>query len=140
MATSKTPFSDAERAALRERAREATAAAAGTSDGCAEVLAKIAEMAEPDRTLAGRFHALVQAAAPALAPRLWYGMPAYAKEGKVLCFFQAAAKFKTRYATLGFSDVARLDDGALWPTAFAVADWTDAVEARVRALVQQAAG
>jgi hypothetical protein len=103
------------------------------------VLAKIAEMAEPDRTMGQRLHALIKANAPSLSPRLWYGMPAYAKDGKVLCFFQSAEKFKTRYATLGFSDTADLDDGAMWPVAFALKDLTAAGEAKIGALVKKAA-
>jgi uncharacterized protein YdhG (YjbR/CyaY superfamily) len=108
------------------------------SDGAAEVLANIAEMPEPDRTLAERIHAIVTDNAPALAPRLWYGMPAYAKDGKVVCFFQSAAKFKTRYATLGFQHDANLDDGVMWPVAFAVTGLTAAEEARVAELVKRA--
>ena len=102
------------------------------------MLAKIAEMPEPDRALGERLHAIVKASAPALAPRLWYGMPAYAKDGKVVCFFQSAQKFKTRYATFGFSDKANLDDGAMWPTAFALTELTAADEARIGALVKKA--
>ena len=104
------------------------------------MLAKIAEMPEPDRVMAERLHAIIKASAPALAPRTWYGMPAYAKDGKVVCFFQSAQKFKTRYATLGFSDKANLDDGAMWPTAFALTELTAAEEAKIRALVKKAAG
>jgi uncharacterized protein YdhG (YjbR/CyaY superfamily) len=102
------------------------------------VLAKIAEMPEPDRAMAGRLHTIIKASAPALVPRLWYGMPAYAKDGKVVCFFQSAQKFKTRYATLGFSDQANLDDGAMWPTYFALTELTAAEEARIGALVKRA--
>lgn len=136
-------FTADERAAMRERARElkAEARAAKTrADGEHDVQARIAEMADADRALAERLHGLIAAEAPALVPRTWYGMPAYARDGQVVCFFQAAAKFSTRYATLGFSDAARLDDGDLWPTAFALAAWTPAVEARVAALVRAAAG
>src|SRR5438876_8315532 len=117
-------FTDEERAAMKERAQELKAAArrgphADKADGESDVLAKIAEMQEPDRAMAERLHAIIKASAPALWPRTWYGMPAYAKEGKVVCFFQPAQKFKTRYATLGFSDAANLDEGAMWPVAFA---------------------
>jgi uncharacterized protein YdhG (YjbR/CyaY superfamily) len=133
-------FTDEERAAMKERSREARAAArGGKADGESEVLAKIAAMGEPDRAMATRLHALVKASAPALAPRTWYGMPAYAKDGKVVCFFQPAGKFRTRYATFGFSDKARLDEGAMWPTAFALTALTAADEARVAALVKKAA-
>jgi hypothetical protein len=136
-------FTDEERAAVRERARELKAAArrgprAGKADGESEVLAKIAEMPEPDRALAERLHALIKASAPALSPRTWYGMPAYAKDGHVVCFFQSAQKFNTRYATLGFSDQANLDDGAMWPVAFALKELTAADEARIGALVKKA--
>jgi uncharacterized protein YdhG (YjbR/CyaY superfamily) len=126
-------FTAEERAAMRERAKELKAAG-GESD----VLAKIAEMPKSDRAMAERLHAIVKASAPALSPRTWYGMPAYAKDGKVVCFFQSAQKFKTRYATLGFSDKANLDDGAMWPTAFALKELTAAEEARISALVKQA--
>lgn len=128
---------------MRERVKEQRAEAqrAGkAADPDAEVRAKIAELTGEDRDLAERVHAAVRAAAPQLTPKLWYGMPAYARQGKVVCFFQAAGKFKARYATLGFGDAAALDDGAMWPTAFALRGWTDAVEERVRALVRQAAG
>jgi uncharacterized protein YdhG (YjbR/CyaY superfamily) len=136
-------FTDEERAAMREHAQELKEAArrgsrAGKADGESEVLAKIAEMPEPDRTLAERLHAIVKAGAPALAPKLWYGMPAYAKDGKVVCFFQSARKFKTRYATLGFMHEANLDDGAMWPTAFALKELTGAEETRIGALVKKA--
>ena len=135
-------FTDEERAAMKERAQELKAARRGpraaTADGESEVLAKIAEMQEPDRAMAGRLHALIKASAPELAPRTWYGMPAYAKDGNVVCFFQPAQKFKTRYATLGFSDKANLDDGALWPTTYALATLTAASEAQIRTLVKQA--
>jgi hypothetical protein len=128
-------FTDEERAAMRERVREAKA---DKADGESDVLAKIAEMAEPDRVMAERLHALIKASAPALSPRTWYGMPAYAKDGKVVCFFQTAEKFKTRYATLGFSDKANLDEGAMWPTSLALKKLTAAEEKRIRALVKQA--
>lgn len=139
--TGKAPkgFTDEERAAMRERAQEQKAAArAGKADGESAVLAKIAEMPEPDRTLAERLHALIKASAPALSPRTWYGMPAYAKDGEVVCFFQSAWKFKTRYATFGFSDKANLDEGDMWPTAFALKELTAAEEARIGALVKKA--
>jgi uncharacterized protein YdhG (YjbR/CyaY superfamily) len=126
-------FTAEERAAMRERAQELKAAG-----GENEVLAKIAEMPEPDRAMAERLHAVVKASAPALSPRTWYGMPAYAKDGKVVCFFQSAQKFKTRYATFGFSDKANLDEGAMWPTAFALKKLTAAEEARIGALVKKA--
>ena len=128
-------FTDEERDAMKERAREQK-----SGDGEDAVLAKIAEMREPDRAMAERLHAIVRASAPALFPRLWYGMPAYARDGKVVCFFQSAQKFKTRYATLGFSDAAQLDDGALWPVAYALKELTAAEEARIGALVKQAVG
>ncbi len=136
-------FTDEERAAMREHAQEQKAAArrgprAGKADGESDVRAKIAEMREPDRALAERLHALIIASAPALAPRTWYGMPAYAKDGQVVCFFQSAQKFNTRYATLGFSDKANLDDGAMWPTAFALKELTADDEARIGALVKKA--
>lgn len=136
-------FSGEERAAMRERARELEAEArrgprAEKADGESDVLAKIAEMPEPDRSMAKRLHAIIKACAPGLSPRTWYGMPAYAKEGKVVCFFQGARKFKSRYATLGFSDEANLDEGAMWPTAFALRELTAADEARIGALVKRA--
>ena len=136
-------FTDEERAAMRERAQELKAAArrgprADKADGESAVLAKIAEMPEPDRAMAERLHAIIKASAPALAPRTWYGMPAYAKDGNVVCFFQSAQKFNTRYATLGFSDKANLDEGAMWPTAFALTELTPAEEARIVALVKKA--
>jgi uncharacterized protein YdhG (YjbR/CyaY superfamily) len=130
-------FTAEERAAMKERAKELKAAAA-RADGESDVLAKIAEMQEPDRIMAERLHAVIKAAAPALAPRTWYGMPAYAKDGNVVCFFQSAQKFKTRYATLGFSDQAHLDDGAMWPTSFALTELSAADEARIGALVKKA--
>jgi uncharacterized protein YdhG (YjbR/CyaY superfamily) len=134
-------FTDEERAAMKERARELRAEArAGKdqADGESAVLAKIAEMREPDRTMATRLHAIIKASAPALAPKTWYGMPAYARDGKVVCFFQSAQKFKSRYATFGFSDQAKLDEGALWPVAFALKALTSAEEARISALVTKA--
>ena len=134
-------FTDEERAAMKERAQELKAGARGKkdkADGEGDVLAKIAAMQEPDRAMAERLHAIVKASAPALSPRTWYGMPAYAKDGKVVCFFQSAQKFKTRYATLGFSDKANLDEGAMWPTAFALKELTTADEARIVALVKKA--
>ena len=132
-------FTDEERAAMKERAQELKAdARADKADGESAVLAKIAEMPEPDRAMAKRLHAIIKASAPALSPKLWYGMPAYAKDGKVVCFFQSAQKFNTRYATLGFSDTANLDEGAMWPTAFALKELTAAEEARIGALVKKA--
>ena len=129
-------FSDEERAAMRERAQELRA---DKVDGESAVLAKIAEMPEPDRAMGKRFHAIVKASAPALSPRLWYGMPAYAnKNGKVICFFQNAQKFKSRYATFGFNDLANLDEGAMWPTSFALTELTAAEESRIAALVKKA--
>ena len=138
MAKAKSGFTDDEQAAMKERARELKAARSGKADGEADVLAKIAEMPEPDRAMAERLHAIIKTAAPELSPRTWYGMPAYAKDGKVVCFFQSAAKFKARYATLGFSDKANLDDGTMWPTSFALKELTAADEARVTALVKHA--
>ena len=134
-------FSDDERAAMKERAKELKAEARSNKDRAAgeqDVLAKIAEMPEPDRGMAERLHAIVKASAPTLSPRTWYGMPAYALNGKVVCFFQSAQKFKTRYATFGFSDTANLDEGAMWPTAFALQKLTAAEEARIGALVKKA--
>ena len=134
-------FSDEERAAMKERAQELKAEARAKKDraeGESAVLAKIAEMPEPDRAMAERLHAVITASAPALSPKLWYGMPAYAKDGKVVCFFQSAHKFGTRYATLGFSDAANLDQDAMWPTAFALKELTAAEEARIGALVKKA--
>ena len=132
-------FTDEERAAMREHAREVKAAGrADKADGESDVLAKIAEMPEPDRAMAERLHALITASAPDLSPRTWYGMPAYAKDGNVVCFFQSAQKFKSRYATVGFSDKANLDEGAMWPTSFALKELTAAEEARIAALVQKA--
>jgi len=136
-------FTDEERVAMKERVQELKAPArrgprADKADGESAVLAKIAEMPEPDRALGERLHAIIKASAPALSPRLWYGMPAYAKDGKVVCFFQSAQKFKTRYATFGFNDAANLDEGFLWPTAFALTELTAADEARIGALVKKA--
>ena len=132
-----------ERAAMKDRATELKASArrgsrASKADGESEVLAKIAELPEPDRVMAERIHAIVKANAPELTPRTWYGMPAYAKDGKVVCFFQSADKFKSRYATFGFNDKANLDDGTMWPTAFALTELTAADEARIAALVTKA--
>ena len=136
-------FTDEEKAAMKERAQELKAAArrgprASKADGETDVLAKIAEMQEPDRAMAERLHAIVKASAPALVPRTWYGMPAYALDGKVVCFFQSGQKFKTRYATFGFSDAANLDDGSMWPTGFALETLSAAEEARIAALVKKA--
>jgi uncharacterized protein YdhG (YjbR/CyaY superfamily) len=136
-------FTDEERAAMKERAQELKAEArrgarADRADGESDVLAKIAEMAEPDRAMAKRLHAIIKTSAPALSPKTWYGMPAYANDGKVVCFFQSAQKFKSRYATFGFSDEANLDEGAMWPTSFALKELTAAEEARISALVKKA--
>ena len=138
-------FTDEERAAMKARAQELKAGARRgprakkvKADGESDVLAKIAEMPEPDRAMAKRLHAIIKASAPALSPKTWYGMPAYAKDGKVVCFFQSAQKFKTRYATFGFSDAANLDEGALWPVAFALKELTAAEEARISALIKKA--
>ena len=128
-------FTDEERLAMKERVQELKG---DKADGEGVVLAKIAEMPEPDRAKGKRLHAIITASAPALSPRLWYGMPAYAKDGHVVCFFQSARKFKTRYATFGFSDKAHLDAGTMWPTAFALTELTAADEARIGALVKQA--
>src|SRR3954470_27335 len=127
-----------EKAAARERARELKAASRGKTDGEQDVLAKIAEMPEADRVMAERIHAIVKATAPELTPKTWYGMPAYALDGKVVCFFQSGQKFKTRYATLGFSETAKLDDGAMWPVAFALQELTPEVEAKLTKLVKKA--
>jgi uncharacterized protein YdhG (YjbR/CyaY superfamily) len=132
-----------ERAAMKARARELKAEARANKDKAAgerDVLAKIAELPDPDRAMAERLHAIVKASAPALSPKTWYGMPAYAKDGKVVCFFTPASKFSSRYATFGFNDTANLDDGAMWPTAFALTELTAADEARIAALVKKAAG
>ena len=135
-------FTDEERAAMKERAQELKAERRGPraakADGESDVLAKIAEMPEPDRAMAERLHALIKASAPALSPRTWYGMPAYAKDGNVVCFFQSAQKFKSRYATFGFSDKANLDDGNIWPTYFALMKLTPAEEKKLAALVKKA--
>ncbi len=134
-------FTDEERAAMKERAQELKAEARANkdkADGEADVLAKIAAMAEPERSMAKRLHAIIKEGAPSLAPKTWYGMPAYARDGKVVCFFQSAGKFKTRYATLGFSDAANLDQGAMWPTAFALTALTPAEEAKIVALLKRA--
>jgi len=128
-------FTDEEKAAMRDRVQELKA---GTADGETAVLAKIAALPEPDRTMGKRLHAIIKASAPALSPRLWYGMPAYTMGEKVVCFFQPAQKFKTRYATLGFSDKANLDEGAMWPTTFALKGLTAEEEARIGALVKKA--
>jgi uncharacterized protein YdhG (YjbR/CyaY superfamily) len=127
-------FTAEERAAMKERVRELK----GSGDGESDLLAKIAAMPEPDRAMAKRLHAIIKASAPTLSPKTWYGMPAYAKDDKVVCFFQSAHKFKSRYATLGFSDKANLDEGRLWPTAFALKELTAAEEARIGALVKKA--
>jgi uncharacterized protein YdhG (YjbR/CyaY superfamily) len=130
-------FTAEERAAMKERARELKVAK-NRAEWESEVLVKIAEMQEPDRALAERIHAIVTEAAPELAPKTWYGMPAYTKDDKVVCFFRSAAKFKDRYATLGFNDAANLDDGGMWPTSFALTELTAADEARIGALVRKA--
>jgi uncharacterized protein YdhG (YjbR/CyaY superfamily) len=131
-------FTDEERAAIKERAKELKAERAGKADGESAVLAKIAALSEPDRAICERLHALIKASAPALSPRLWYGMPAYAKDGKVVCFFRDRQKFKERYMTLGFNQEAKLDDGAMWPIAFALTDLTADDEARIAELVKKA--
>jgi hypothetical protein len=138
-ATGKTSkgFSDEERAAMKERSRELKAEA-GRADGERALLAKLAEMPEPDRAMGERLHAIIKASAPDLTPKTWYGMPAYAKDGKVLCFFTPASKFKERYATLGFNATANLDEGTMWPTAFALTELTADDEARISALVKKA--
>jgi uncharacterized protein YdhG (YjbR/CyaY superfamily) len=130
-------FTAEERAAMKERAQELKAEAR-RADGESALLAKVAEMPKPDRALAERVHAIVKASAPALVPKTWYGMPAYTKDGKVVCFFQSADKFKSRYATLGFSDEANLDQGDMWPTSFALKELTAATEAKIGALVKKA--
>ncbi len=134
-------FTDEERAAMKERAKELKAEARANknkAEGESDVLARIAEMPEPERAMAKRLHEIIKACAPVLSPKTWYGMPAYAKDGKVVCFFQSAQKFNTRYATLGFSDTANLDEGAMWPTSFALTELTAAEEARISALVKKA--
>jgi uncharacterized protein YdhG (YjbR/CyaY superfamily) len=134
-------FTDEERAAMRERVKELKGAArGGKRDDESAVLEKLAAMSEPDRTMGQRLHALIKASAPELSPKLWYGMPAYAKDGNVICFFQDAHKFKTRYATLGFSDKAALDDGHMWPNSFALTELSPTEEARIGALVKKAVG
>src|SRR5215210_1134525 len=135
-------FTDEERAAMKERAQELKTEArprAAKADGESAVLAKIAEMPAPDRAKAERLHAIIKASAPTLSPKTWYGMPAYAKDGKVVCFFQSAQKFNSRYATFGFNDTAKLDEGAMWPTSFALKELTTAEEATIAALVKRAA-
>jgi uncharacterized protein YdhG (YjbR/CyaY superfamily) len=133
-------FTEEERGAMKERAQELKAAArrGKNADEESALLAKIAEMPESDRVMAERLHAVIKDSAPSLSPKLWYGMPGYAKDGKVVCFFQAAQKFKSRYATFGFNDIANLDEGAMWPTAFALTELTPADEARIGALVKRA--
>jgi uncharacterized protein YdhG (YjbR/CyaY superfamily) len=134
-------FTDEERAAMKERAQELKAEARrgkNKADGESDVLAKIAEMPGPDRAMAKRLHAIITASAPVLSPKTWYGMPAYAKDGKVVCYFQSAQKFKSRYGTFGFSDEANLDEGAMWPTSFALKELTAAEEAKIAALVKKA--
>jgi uncharacterized protein YdhG (YjbR/CyaY superfamily) len=138
-------LTDEERGAMKERTKELKAEArrgkrAGKADGESDVLAKIAEMPEADRAMAERLHAIIKASAPALSPKTWYGMPAYARGGKVVCFFQSAHKFKSRYATFGFNEDANLDEGTMWPTAFALTELTAADEARIAALVKKAVG
>ena len=138
-------FTDEERAAMKARASElktekGRGSRAAKADGASEVLAKLAEMPDADRVLGEQLHALILTSAPVLSPKLWYGMPAYARDGKIICFFQGAQKFKTRYATLGFSDAAKLDEGSLWPTAFALTTLTSDDAARIGALVKQAVG
>jgi uncharacterized protein YdhG (YjbR/CyaY superfamily) len=133
-----TGFTDDERAAMRERSREVNTARARAADGERDALAKIAEMTEKDRALAERIHAIVKASAPSLSATTWYGMPAYAKDGKLICFFKCAAKFKSRYATLGFSDKANLDEGSMWPTEFALKELTADGEQRIRELLNRA--
>jgi uncharacterized protein YdhG (YjbR/CyaY superfamily) len=136
-------FTDEERAAMKERAKELKSEARASknkAEGERDVLAKIAEMPGPDRAMAKRVHAIVKASAPSLSPKTWYGMPAYAKDGKVVCFFQSADKFKSRYATFGFSDEANLDEGAMWPTSFALKKLTPGEESRIGALVKKAVG
>ncbi len=139
-ATSKSPtaLTAEERAAMKELVQERRAQARG-QDGESAVLGKIAEMPEPDRAMAERLHAIIKASAPSLSPKTWYGMPAYAKDGKVVCFFQSAAKFKARYATFGFSDKANLDDGNMWPTYFALKELTSSEEKKIAKLVEEAA-
>jgi uncharacterized protein YdhG (YjbR/CyaY superfamily) len=134
-------FTDDEKSAMKERARELKAEARANkdkADGESDLLAKIAELKEPERSMASRLHVLIKASAPTLSPKTWYGMPAYVRDGKVVCFFQPAQKFNARYATLGFNDTANLDEGAMWPTSFALKELTSAVEAQIAALVKKA--
>ncbi len=134
-------FTGEERAAMKNRAQELKAEARASknkAEGESDVLARIAELPEPERAMARRLHDIITASAPVLSPKTWYGMPAYARDGKIVCFFQSAQKFKTRYATLGFSDAAKLDEGTMWPTSFALTELTEASEARISALVKQA--
>ena len=134
-------FTDEERAAMKERAKELKAEARANknkAEGESDVLARIAELPEPERAMATRLHEIIKASAPVLSPKTWYGMPAYARDGKIVCFFQSAQKFNTRYATLGFSDTANLDEGDMWPTSFALTELTAAAEARISALVKKA--
>ena len=136
-------LTDEERAAVKERAKELKAEARASQDraaGESDALAKIAEMEEPERSMAARLHEIIKASAPALSPKTWYGQPAYARDGKIVCFFQPAQKFNTRYATFGFTDAANLDDGAMWPVAFALKELTAAEEAKIVALVKKAVG
>jgi uncharacterized protein YdhG (YjbR/CyaY superfamily) len=132
-------LTDEERAAMKETVEERRRARAGEADGESDVLAKIAEMSESDRVMAKRLHAIIKASAPNLSPKTWYGMPAYAKDGKIICFFQSGQKYKTRYSTFGFQDAARLDEGDLWPTAFALKKLTADVEKTIGTLVKRAA-
>ena len=132
-------LSDEERAAMRETLKERRRALSGDADGESDVLAKIAEMPEPDRSIARRLNAVIKASAPNLSPKTWYGMPAYARDGRIVCFFQSGQKFKSRYATLGFQDAAKLDDGDFWPTSFALKSLTAAVEDKIAKLVKRAA-
>jgi uncharacterized protein YdhG (YjbR/CyaY superfamily) len=138
--TSSEVWTDEERAAMQEHAKDMKSRRADKKDGEADALAKIAEMPEPDRTMAERIHAIVKANAPDLLPSTWYGMPSYTKNGKAVCFFQPASKFKARYATFGFNDIASLDDGTMWPTSFALTELTAADEATIAVLVRKAAG
>jgi len=138
-ATGSNLLSDEERAAMKETLKERRRALSGEGDGESDVLAKIAEMSEPDRGMAKRLHAVIKSSAPTLSPKTWYGMPAYAREGKVVCFFQSGQKFKSRYATFGFQDAANLDDGDIWPTSFALKRLSPTVEEKIRKLVKRAA-
>jgi uncharacterized protein YdhG (YjbR/CyaY superfamily) len=132
-------LTDEERAAMKETVEERRRARSGEANGESDVLAKIAEMAEPDRVMAKRLHAIIKASAPTLSPKTWYGMPAYAKDGKIVCFFQSGQKYKTRYSTFGFQDAARLDEGDIWPTSFALKKLTADVERTIGTLVKRAA-